>query len=331
MLLDPFQPKMEQYIDGYKQLKKELKWRVSDRNLMMVSSIYVVHNKRLNISHFIKLSDYIKNQVNMLSTLKSYQRFTIAALLDVHFDNAEEKFHEFINLYDELIQRGFSRGAFTYLAAMVLLTNDPDKSDHKVSIERALSIYKVMKAQHYFLTSTTDYPLAVLLARVDANFEKLLELTKLYYDRLSKNGFSKGNELQFLSHILSLQHGIDPNILITRSVTIFETLKRRRKRLKPIHYPEIGLLTFFDDGVNEIEIVLQLEKDLNKEKVFKWYKDMNFMMVVNFLMTDKMEESMVLETGIFTTFEALIQAQQAAMVAAISNITVTSNSTNTNS
>ncbi|OLO26509.1 hypothetical protein BTR23_22715 [Alkalihalophilus pseudofirmus] len=326
MLPEQLQQKADQYIDGYEQLKKELKWRVSDRILMMVTSIYVVNNKTLNIPHFIELSEYIKNQVGMLSTLKSYQRFTIAALLSVRFENPKEKFHDFIELYENLVRGGFNRGAFSYIAAMVLLTNDPDESDHKDSIERALTIYKGMKAQHYFLTSTVDYPLAVLLAKVDTDIPKLLELTATYYDRLSKNGFKKGNDLQFLSHILSLQHETDPNILSNRAVSLFELLKQNRKNLKSMHYPEVGLLGLLEDGKHHIDLILQLENKLNKEKSLKLYKDMNFIIAVNFLMTDKMKESMILETGIFTTFEALMQAQQAAMIAAVST-TITGTST----
>ncbi|WP_216829590.1 DUF4003 family protein [Alkalihalobacterium elongatum] len=329
MLQEPLQQKMTQYIDGYHQLKKELKWRVSDKTLMMIASIYVVNNKPLNITRFTELSEYIKTQVGMLSTLRGYQRFTIAAMLDVRFENPKEKFQEFIDLYERLIQGGFSRSPFSYIAAMVLLTNDPDESDHQESIESALAIYKGMKAQHFFLTSTADYPLAVLLAKVDTDKQKLLDLTETYYNELSKNGFRKGNDLQFLSHILSLQFDEKPKVLIERSLNILEKFKESKRRLKTMHFPEVGLLALLEDGISQIDLVLELEEQLNNEKAFKWYKDMNFIMAVNFLMTDKMKESMILETGIFTTFEALMQAQQAAMIAAVASVSVTTNSNNT--
>ncbi|WP_418201441.1 DUF4003 family protein [Alkalihalobacterium sp. APHAB7] len=330
ILPEPLQQKVEQYIDGYKQLKSALKWKVSDKTLMMVASIYVVNNKTLNISQFTELSEHIKSQVGLLSTLRGYQRFTIAAMLDVRFENPNAKFEEFIDLYEQLIQGGFKRDSFSYIAAMILLTNDPDGSDHRESIERALAIYKGMKAQHFFLTSTVDYPLAVLLAKVDTDIQILLDLTKTYYDELSKHGFRKGNDLQFLSHILSLQYEEKPNVLIERSLNILDKFKQSRRRLKTMHYPEIGLLALLEDGIQEIDFVLQLEDQLNNEKAFKWHKDMNFIMAVNFLMTDKMKESMILETGIFTTFEALMQAQQAAMIAAVTSVSVASSNSNTN-
>lgn len=62
---------------------------------MMVASIYVTNQRAFDVDRFIKISDYIKNEVGAFSTLKHEIRFTFAAMLDTHFEDYQTKFNEF--------------------------------------------------------------------------------------------------------------------------------------------------------------------------------------------------------------------------------------------
>lgn len=318
MLTEELQQKMNQYKDIYAQLRSELKWKVTDqRTLMMAASVYAVNGQSFNLKRFLDLSDYIKNQVGMFSTLKSYQHFTTAAMIDVRFEQPKEKFDEFIHLYEELVNGGFGRGTFTYIASLVMLSNTPDKRGRQEYIKKSLAVYKGMKAEHLFLTSSSDYPLAVLLAKTEGSVDELIKNIELFYKKLNENGFRKGNDLQFLSHILSLNHETEANLLVERCTRLFDSFKQSGSKLKPMHYPAVGLLALSDDGEREIETIRQIVNELNSEKGFKWYKDLNFIMAVHLFMSEKMKDSSLLETGIYTTLETLIQAQQAAMIAVV--------------
>lgn len=327
MLSGRLQQKIEQYKDVYSKVKDKLKWKVSDqRTLMMLASMYVINDQPFNLKRFLDLSNYIKDEVGMFSTLKSSQRFTTAAMLDVRFDPPQKKFHEFIDLYEKLVDHGFDRGSFTYIASLVMLTNHPDSSDHQGSIERSLAIHKGMKKEHIFLTTNNDYPLAVLLAELDGEIGDLMELIEGFYDKLDANGFHKGNDLQFLSHILALDKETDKEALVERCLHLFNTFKQAGNKPKAMHYPEIGMLALLEEGTKEVEAIQQIVDQLNAEKLFKWHKDMNFIMAVNFIMSDKITDSNLIETGIYTTMEAIIQAQQAAMLAAVAGASAAASS-----
>lgn len=322
MITEELKKKVNQYKDIYAQLKRELKWKVTDqRTLMMVASMYVVNDQSFNLQRFLDLSDYIKNQVSLFSTLKSYQRFTTAAMLDVRFEQPKEKFNEFIYLYEEMVNGGFGRGAFTYMAALVMLSNTPDRRDRQKCIKKALAVYKGMKAEHLFLTSSSDYPLAVLLAKEEGSVDGLMKHIETFYKKLNENGFRKGNDLQFLSHILSLGYETKADLLVERCTRLFDLFKQSGSKLKAMHYPVVGLLALVDDGASEIETIRQVVHELNSEKGFKWYKDLNFIMAGHFVMSEKTRNSSLLETGIYTTLETLIQAQQAAMIAVVAGTT----------
>ncbi|PLR78448.1 hypothetical protein CU633_05585 [Bacillus sp. V3-13] len=318
MLSTSLRRKLDLYSSIYSELKDHLKWKVSDnRTLMMVSSMYILNGQSFDLRRFIDLSNYIKDRVGVFSTLKSSQRYTIAAAFAVRYEQPEEKFDEYLKLYEQMVRSGFSRGAFTYIAALPMLENDVKGDSYQEKIVKSLAIYKGMRSKHLFLTTNSDYPLAVLLADVDGSIDELMDAIDIYYTNLAAGGFKKGNDLQFLSHILSLNDEKDSELLIQRCFTLLDSFQKWGIKLKPMHYPAIGLLSFVENSSNDLTLIKQITNELNANKHFKWHKDMNLTMAVNFVMSEKIENSSLLNTGLYTTMEALIQAQQAAMYAAI--------------
>jgi hypothetical protein len=102
--------------------------------------------------------------------------------------------------------------------------------------------------------------------------------------------------------------------------------KKAGRRIKTLYYPVIGLLSLLDDGLDEVSNVMNLYQRLNAEKLLKWQKDMNFLIAVNFIVKDKVDDTSVISTGIQTTIESIIQAQQAAMVAVMAGAAAASSS-----
>ncbi|MEN3778939.1 DUF4003 family protein [Priestia megaterium] len=329
MLPETIQQKVDQYRGFYISLKNELKWKVADpKQFMAIASMYAVKGKSLELQPYIELSDYIKNQVGMFSTLKSSQRFTIAAMLDTRYENPKETFHEFLDVYDQLIQGGFTRGAFTYIAASAMLSNESSRS-HKEMVRRSLEIYQGMKKKHLFLTSSGDVPLAVLLAETSEFTDDLMHEIEHFYMTLAQHGFKKGNDLQFLSHILAIDKNLHADTLIEICVSVKEACESVGIKVKAMHYPVIGLLALFEKPETEIEIIHEVVKQLNADKLFKWQQDINVMLAVNLVISEKLKDSRLVETGIYTTIETIIQAQQASMLAVIASTSAVATTTTT--
>ncbi|SDY93029.1 DUF4003 domain-containing protein [Bacillus sp. 166amftsu] len=310
------QQKLEQYTHIYAQLKGELKWKTSDsRTGMMIAAMYTGSDKPFDLGRFLEISSYIKDQVGMFSYLKSYHRFVVAATLDIHFTHYKKAFQQFLDIYERLVAGGFSRSIFTYLAAAALL---PEESgQHDTRIQRSMQVYKRMKEDHFFLTSANDYPLAVLLAGQSEKVETLMDRVERLYQKLAAAGLRKGNDLQFLSHILSLKKDVSEDMLVAQCTNIWNLLKQEKVKVKQMHYPAAGLLALLEDGEKEVHSIRAFIEKLQGDKLFRWHTDANILIAIQLFVSQKGAESQAANTGLQTMIEVLIQAQQATMLAAI--------------
>ncbi|WP_042143984.1 DUF4003 family protein [Paucisalibacillus sp. EB02] len=303
---------VEQYIQAYKELHHHMKWKVSDKRiLMMIASIYVLNQKTLHVEQLLDLSDKIKQKASLFSSLRSNSRFTTAAMLDVKFENPEEKIQELLDLYDLFREVKFGSGAFTYIAASILLTSEAENARETVS--KAKAIYDGMKKEHAFLTSSNDYPLATLLAI--ENQPGIINHIERFYEDLSRNGFRKGNDLQFLSHILALGNDEGNNVLINRAIYIKDSFQNTPFKVKSMYYPIIGMLSLLPHDEYSVDQIVSMYEVLKQQKDFKWQKDMNVIIAACILVNEKIGNTQLAEASLSTILEAILQAQQAVMIA----------------
>lgn len=321
------QEKIDNYIERYDKLRKEMKWKVSDTRLLMaIASLYVLDDKTLDVDRLLDVAEKIKNRAKLFSSMKSQSRFTTAAFLDTNFDEPNDQIENLFQYYDAFRKEKFQGGIFTYIAASIIVKNQGNDADPDEIIKRTKDIYQGMKKEHVFLTTNSDYPLATLLAYEQQ--PNIIQHIEIFYDGLSKNGFRKGNDLQFMSHILALSNDEDKDILISRSLQIFDQFKNIGIRPKSVYYPVMGMLALLPQNEVAIEEIYNIYHKLNQEKHFKWQKDTNLIMAASFFAKDKLEHSHLAETSIYTTIEMIIQAQQAIMIAVIASASVSSTTNN---
>src|SRR5699024_6610889 len=120
------------------------------------------------------------------------------------------------------------------------------------------------------------------------------------------------------AHILSISQEKD-DILINRVTLIYDNFKRAGIKRKSMYYPVMGMLALLEPDVLDIDEMTDMYEHLNRIKHSKWQKDRTIMMAASFFVSQKLESSSMAQASLHTTVEALIQAQQAVMVAAMAS------------
>ncbi|MFZ4453092.1 DUF4003 family protein [Salibacterium aidingense] len=290
-----------------------MKWKVFDNKIIMTTaSMYVMKGKEVKVHSFLNVSEELKKQAGLFSSMRSHPRFTMAAMLDVSFDEPETKIPKLFDVYQTLKKEKFKSGTSTYIAASTLLNEESPAED---IAKRAMALYQEMKKEHPFLTGTGDYPLAVLLALEEQN--DMIQRIESCYDALSRQGLKKGNDLQFLSHILSMGSQENPQPLVHRTVEVHDAFKNAGIRPKMMYYPMIGMLALLPAEQVDIPEIHDMYEQLKGIKHFKWNKDMNVLIAGSFFVSEKLEHAGLAETSLYTSLESILQAQQAAMIASI--------------
>lgn len=326
MLTQSIQERLTLFKEIYAELYTELKWKCDKRSLMLIAAMYVTNSKEFQLHRFLELADYIKNEVGLFSHLRTAHRFTVAATLETTTDTPKEHFAHFSTIYQKLIDNGYSRAVYSYIAAGTLLKIEPHKVEEYG--QKTVDLYKGMREHHPFLTNSGDYPLASILATLDKNKEDILLHVEEHYHALKQKGFTIGNDLQFLSHILALNEEQKHDESAQKCVEVKTLLEKAKFKSKKMYYPYIGMLSYLEQVESEMNHLVAIYEDLNNDRQFKWNKDINFMLSVLFLMSDKTLLTEAATTGLNTTIEVLLQAQQAAMTASMTAAVTANNANN---
>lgn len=273
------------------------KW-VEKRIVMMAAAQCAVKGKRVIGSDFTNVIEKVKKSSSAFSPLRAIN-FSIAGFIyskTNHYDDEIDRLHR---NYKALKETGFRSSMHTYIAAMLL--------DKDTEVSKLKNIYDEMKKYHRFLTSYDDYPAAVMMAKQPDKISNLVETAEKYYLALNEKGFDKGNDLQLIANML-VMNGTFSQELTRKVMDAKEAFEKNHYKIKSMHYPAIGIIALS----NQTNEAVSLIQDLTSLKTFKWYKDMALTVASILLSQDYADAS----AGLTAAIEAMIQAQQAAVLVA---------------
>jgi hypothetical protein len=323
------QQKIDSMRDCYLEICKDYKWE-NDYSRHFAALTYTLKDKSFEKEKIEYVKKIIKDNTGIFSNYRGYTSFILAMLLCSEHDNSEGQVIKMLNYDRKLRDAGFKNSMYLPVASYALFLTCDDALVDK-SAAKAYEIYVEMKKNHPWLTFGDDYPLCVLLANSQGSINSTVENIEECYRYLKEFGFSKGNGLQFLSHILSFSSE-DNRIKSERCRDIFQTLKENKLKLYSNYYAALGFLTIVgNDNKEAISNVIDVASYLKSLKKYKWLGNgMNVLIASSIVCDEYIREKKVQKDLVATTLsisiEALIAAQTAAMVAGISASTAAANS-----
>jgi len=298
--------------NNFEKIKSHLGWSVDTRVSLMLSSQYSARGKDFSPRSFSEVIEAIKQQTKWYHTIRmsSTLQYSLAMMLDDKGD-PQLAVKKLLENEQFLKSAKLTRTQYSYLAALFL----PEETEQKKRVaENAQKLYKAIRKHHPFLTSYEDIPYVVLLSSGMDDTEVRAETMNRYYKELRQFNFWVGNELQWLSQILTFHSAEYVEQLVPYVVELRKQLNEQGIKIKQTHYPILGFLAVAGVQSEQIQKISKLYKELSQFKKLRWYKDIILSIAVQKILHELVSLTDSLEMSTITSLESLIQAEQAMMM-----------------
>ncbi|MDV4150590.1 DUF4003 family protein [Clostridium sp. AL.422] len=291
-----------------------------------------LRNVESDIDKINKCIDIIKDNSSIFSNFRGNNLLTTAVNLSIK-DNPEESLTEIMNIYEKLKDHFFNN-QFLVLAAQIIY-NYKGSKDIDTLVKNTRKAYDLMKENHIFLTGQEDICSAALISTTSNNLDETFENMEECYDILRKNGFWAGNNLQSLTHILSLFEGT-PKEKCDKVLLLDKTLKNYSTPLTSYSLPILGAVALTNNNYERFaEDLISVNNLLRKQRgfgVFSLSSAIRNMIAASLISLESIEnidssiKDKIIETTNSISLNVVIIMQIAAASAATAAATAASSS-----
>lgn len=293
-----------------------------------------IRNVDADVDKINNCIDLIRSNSGFFSNFRGNNLLTTAVNLSIQ-NNPKESFKEIIGIYNEL-KNHFFTNEFLVLAAQIIY-NYKGTNDVDVLVRNTRKAYNLMKENHMFLTGQEDISSAALIAVTSRNLDETFIDMEKCYDILRQNGFWAGNNLQALTHILSLFEGTSEEKC--NKVVILDTILRKYSTpLTSYSLPILGVAALtISDYENFAKELISSNKFLRKQSgfgIFSLSSVVRNMIAASLISLESIEHSnssikdKVIETTNSISLNIVIIMQIAAASAATAAAAAASSSSN---
>lgn len=290
------------------------------------ANIFSGKGKLVSKDTLLNCKKTVNAETSVLSNFRGMVKLPTMCLLATS-GQPEEKMAKANAIYQKL-KNEFMGSTYLALVAMIL-TDMVSEEEAEQYITRGHVIYKKMRAEHPFLTSSEDSVFAVLLAFADKSDDQLMEELETAFDALKKANVGGSNAIQSLSHVLALTEG-NVKEKYSRVLAIRDGLSKKGKKYgKYYELAVLGALAILDADVDSlVEDVIAVDDFLASQKGYGFFgvdkktRLMHAAMIVASDYSENEDEYGNRKTGSETIAAmastlAMIAAQQAAMCAVV--------------
>lgn len=295
-----------EFANTVEEVSKAAGWTVDRKIVLAIASTFVASGKTFDATKYKNVLLEMKKQSSWLSPLRTTVGYSIAANL-MEQDDAEKAVKNLLTNVSILKEAKFRSGNFSYIGAQFLTEDEQDKKTHA---QAARALFDAIRKHHPFLTSYEDIPYAILLSSPSDDVELRADTMNQYYKELRTSNFNAGNELQWLSQVLTFLSPKFDGQLVPDVVTLRDGLKKQNVKVKAMHYPLLGFLAILNLDKAQLQGLIDLYHELKDMKLLKWHREFVLFMAVQFAIYDMAKVQKSLSMTIMSSIELLIQARQ---------------------
>lgn len=317
--------KEQNILDTFNSLKKVLGWTVDKRVILSIAGYYVTLEKEFDEGRFNEIAVYIKKSVGLFSPLRSHLHPLFVATLDAGGFEPKYAVDQLVEKAEALKKASFKMSSYTYLSALLM---SDDKEHWLYEMDRAKKLMENMKKYHRILTSTDDYPYAMFLGKLEGDTAVRAETMNRYYQELKQHKFYAGNELQWMSQVLTYPSPLYEEGLVQRAVIIRDGLKSVKIKTSMNQYPIIGFITALKLTEEQLNAIVKRYESIASMKLFSWYRESALPIAFGLELRSSKDTYATAAISMATSLEMLFQAQQAMMISSIASTSVAVSNSN---
>ena len=221
----------DQFIRNRDTIKSTFRWE-SNYVYPVCANLFCSKGVSADAEKLRQCRELINSQTGLFSSFRGNIRIPLACMLSLE-DNPQKKFGAAQGLYRALKEHFFGSD---YLAMAAFLLTNYDCTPEKLA--RGKAIYRLMKEEHRFLTSSEDSIFAVLMAFSDKSDEALVHDMETCY-RAMKGYFSDSNCVQTMSHIMAMSDE-NTKVVCDRAIALRDAIEKRGRKFGKHH--ELSIL-----------------------------------------------------------------------------------------
>ena len=316
---------VREYLEIFEKLRKSRRWSTDVNVLRFAALILATVDVDEPHRRLEETATALRKQAGAFSPLSSPIRYAVAAMI-LKRELSPQVVHTRLKEVKTLFrQQHMKRGStHEFLAALVLVLHAGGRPVPAYSVKRVKDILHRWNQDHPWLTGSDDYPMAALHATRDHSTEQVGRRVEKIYQRLHDLKFQRGNQLQLASHLLAISYD-SPTELAGRFTAIRDALRAEGIKTHTSQYDEIALLSLTSgDPVYIAKRVTTIQRELLSVRP-RPVKTIAFSLATGLLLAEEAEqEEMLIDGGDLATIraaQAVLEAQQAAMVAVIASST----------
>jgi hypothetical protein len=322
---------VERYLEVFEGLRRRKRWSTGINVLRFAALTLAASDVADSGADLEATAKVLAKEAGGFSPLGSAMRHAVAAILIRRGLDPVATVHrvkETLGLFKEFkLSRS---GAHPVLAALILVLDAGGAIPSRETVARVKGILDRWNEDHWFLTGVDDYPMAAMHATRDVSVEQLGVEVEEIYQLLCKAKFSSGEQLQLASHLLAFSdHG--PREATLRFARTAKALKQAKQRVWQSRYDEVALLVLSGGHVDEVVPKVLAYRDRLRAVKPKPTADLAFSIAAGVVLAEEAERMRGLEDAAtaanLRAVQAIIEAQQAAMVACMAACTATTAAT----
>lgn len=309
----PLQKICDDYLVNMEAVREAFLWD-SSYLYPVCANVFCVRGKTADAEQLKRCKKIINEQTGVLSNFRGNIRPILAAMLALS-DQPEARMAQAKEYYDLLKQEFWGSEYLALVSFLLTERADPQQVEEKASRGRA--IYRRMKQEHPFLTSSEDSVFAVLMAYSEKTDDELIDDMEGCYTTL-KERFFVGNELQTVSHVLAMADG-RPEEKAGRVIELYNALRDAGVKYgKDYALATLAALSVTDAPVPElVQDIQDVETFLDGKKGYGFFGYGTKQRTIHaaMLVADQYTTQDTVNTAAMTSSLAMVIAMEMAMCA----------------